>query len=222
MAVSCYSQGVSITAEVRIAEKKGALSTYPRETCYCIKACRLCFSTDLGLIRNSITAHGAIESGNIRSFVAKLPGIISAGRSDNTRRTCYHSYNQWEKWVVSNGCLALPANHVSVAAYMGQLITDRASFAKIHGVYFAINFYHVLGGYTSPCEEQLVRNIYDVAKRTCRKGFRRKQAFTVHELERIRTTLPVDSCLRSLRLWAMMLVMFAGSLRFDEVVGIRL
>ena len=118
---------------------------------------------------------------------------------------------------MSNGCQALPANHLSVAAYMGQLITDRASFSKIHGVYFVMSW-----------EVTLVRvmnnllNIYDVAKRTCRKGFRRKQAFKVHELERIRATLSVDSCLRSLRLWTMILVMLAGFLRFDEVAGIKL
>ena len=176
----------------------------------------------LGLVidgmRNQI-----LESPKIAAKFSLLPDMVAEGRSVNTRKTYHYSFNQWQKWAVENDCKVIPAVDVSVAIYLAELVEARANFAKIHGIFFAISYHHRLGNYQDPCHSPLVRRIYDVAKRTCKKGTNRKELLTAKNLEDMFSVLGGEKpTLSDMRLRSVIVLCFAGFLRFDEASEVKL
>ena len=176
----------------------------------------------LGLTSATILHHHTIESGTLLPGMSNLATTLNEGRSVNTRKTYYHSFNQWRDWAVAHGCTPLPANELSFSVYLGHLISTGSSFPKIHGIFYAVKHHHVLSTAKDPCESFIVKRLYEAARRNCRKGFNRKRPVTIEDISKIHEFFQSNSSLTSLRSWTMVLLMFSGFFRYDEVSQIRL
>ena len=147
---------------------------------------------------------------------------ILEGRASNTRSTYYHAFNQWKKWAVYKDCSYLPANKFMLASYLAHLIHTDQTFPKIHGIYYAIKYYHRIGGFEDPCNSNMVKHLYDAAKRRCRKNFNRKRPFEIQDMRKLHQHITAKQDLHHVRLWTMCILMYSGFLRFDEVCRCRL
>ena len=75
-----------------------------------------------------------------------LRHYVRKSRADNTRRSYASQWGTFDRWCSGQGCRSLPAEPISVAAYLAQRAGDNAALATINVSLAAITFAHKVAG----------------------------------------------------------------------------
>ena len=115
---------------------------------------------------------------------------------------------------------AFPAISSHFALYMVNLIQENSSLSVFESSFYAIKWYHKSAGLEDPTF--LYLNILEAAKRLCKKPAQRKEPITIESIQRVYTLIGRDTAnLLDLRNYVIILLGFAGFLRFNKIANIR-
>lgn len=147
--------------------------------------------------------------------------LLLNSKSENTVKSYYYSFKRWERFITDHGHSALPAEPVHVALYLTSLISDGASSHPITNAFYGIKWAHNVNGLHDPTENHFVNSILEASKRTSEKKCNRKEPISSDILINICDKFKDSLDLLVIRDLTMMLISFAGFLRYDELRSLR-
>ena len=116
---------------------------------------------------------------------------------------------------------ALPASVTTIAVYISYLVQREVSTSVLYSVYYGIKWEHDLNLFTSIFSEQFIKMILEGSVRILSKPVKKKERITSDILKTIlRKQYPIDN-LQKLRICCLLLLGYAGFLRFNELAQIR-
>ena len=162
-----------------------------------------------------------LECENLRPLLDELPGYIVHCREDNTVKTYKNAFNTWSKWCTKFCVTEMPAQPLTIALFILNLIQLDSSFPKIESVFYAIKFYHKLLGYNDPCNT-LTKNMLEAAKRICQHQVSKKKPISVQHLILLYEKLIKNNVnLSKMRIMNICLLGFCGFLRYQEISNLK-
>ena len=148
---------------------------------------------------------------------------MSQARADSTNKSYESGYRKWQSWSSKfSEVKEFPAEDTYVALFLSSLIQSGTLFPTIKSAFYAIKHFHQLAGENDPCTSEICINILEAAKRICNRPKVRKEPLTSQQLKQIFVTIDGKNApLPKLRDFTMMLIAFAGFLRFNEISSLR-
>ena len=156
------------------------------------------------------------------SIALSIPSLLLKSRADGTINTYMNSFKQWEKWTDEfDEVQSMPADSVYIAIYFAALIQQGSSFHKIKNTFYAIAWFHNINNFDNPCNNRIVKGLYEAAKRILSKPRIKKLPITPYHLIKIVKMNDNRKCVKQTRLVALFLIGYAGFFRYQELVNIR-
>lgn len=146
---------------------------------------------------------------------------IVKSRSENTSKKYMSSFNRWSKFITNKGKSAIPANSTHVALYLTYLLNIGCSFHVISSAVYAIKWAHSILGYEDPTEHPFIKNIVEASKRNNKARVIKKEVVTTKDLVLLCDIYADSSSLLEVRDMCMILLSFAGFLRYEELSSLR-
>jgi len=162
-----------------------------------------------------------IENESLNKLATELPTYISFCREESTLKKYQSLFNLWVRWSKSFNVSSIPANPSTVALFILSGIQADWSLSKIEGVYYAIRFFHLLGGYDNPCKHVIVLEMIEASKRVIFNKKNRKQPITLEHLKLLYEKLSKVKNVYNTRTLAMCLLGYSGFMRYSEIAGLK-
>ena len=121
----------------------------------------------------------------IRHLVQQLPAIYKNCRANNTIKKYQQYFNAWRKWATDLNVSFLRGNPLHIGLYILHKIQAGHPLPTIDVTFFAIKFYHTSLLNTDPCQDSLVKNMFEAAKRLSNHKTKKKQALQPNKLKHI-------------------------------------
>jgi integrase len=134
------------------------------------------------------------------------------------------AFAAWKTWCTENQVAAFHPSHKEIARYFICLYNSKAPYSRIETVFYALKWKFDCQPDTStcnPCNVKFLHLILDGLKRTLAKPTVRKEPVTAGMLAQYVSIMNCD-CLKDLRIAAMMLLGYAGFLRYDELSSLKI
>ncbi|XP_071172397.1 integrase/recombinase xerD homolog, partial [Mytilus edulis] len=142
-------------------------------------------------------------------------------RSDNTVKSYFNAFKRWERFISLHGHVALPAQPVHVALYLTDLVNNGSTYHPVYNVIYGIKWAHEINSLKDPTTNTFVTSILEASKRVAPKKTNKKDPVTTDVLIELCDNFKDCSDLLVLRDLTMMLLCFAGFLRYDELSSLR-
>ena len=165
-----------------------------------------------------------VNDQRLKDLAAKTPNILIRSRANSTLQKYDNYFSQWESWAVNfNEITPFPAESIYVSLYLTSLIQENKSYSVIESTLFAIKHYHVFAGAIDPTCNALVNYIAEAAKRMNNRQTKKKEPLLFEHLTKIFENIgKKESTLLDFRNFTLMVVSFAGFLRYSEVSNLTL
>ena len=144
-------------------------------------------------------------------------------RQQGTVKNYRYGWGKWREWASQYDEVAvLPAEPIYVALYLYDIYLRSRTPAPVNLAFYAISWAHRTAGIADPTAEALPKMIKDAAPRTLVGFSNKKDPLTVDMLKQIvYKYAKSDASIMDMRLVAMILVAFAGFLRYQELSALR-
>ena len=155
---------------------------------------------------------------DLRSLRAAREDLLSAKRSQNTKKAYGHAWGVFLKWSRVHGLQPLPASEETISLFVTWCIHERKFRLGTVGIILsAIAAEHAALGHPSPVTPG-VRGLFRSARRRVREKRRCKAAMAPDLLRRLVTSLPASAI--GIRDHAMFVLTFASGWRRSEVTSL--
>ncbi|CAG2224659.1 unnamed protein product [Mytilus edulis] len=81
---------------------------------------------------------GGILSADFDELGRKMSSYLLQSRSDNTNNKYFYAYKRWERFILKQGGLSLPAKPIYVALYLTILIDKCSSYSVVQSAYSSL------------------------------------------------------------------------------------
>ena len=175
----------------------------------------------LAVIKEGINSE--LKSQVLKCIADDLPSILQKARADNTNKNYETAFKQWQKWSEKFPEIeAFPAKDTYVALYLTSLIQSGMLYPSIKSAFYAIKYYHKLAALTDPSDSEFCKKILDAAQRMSSRPKVKKEPLTSQNLKELFSHIGgCDAPLPDFRNLTMMLLCFAGFLRFSEAANLK-
>ena len=96
---------------------------------------------------------------SFNSYKALLSKVLTKARENSTTKTYSSYFEKWKIWTTQfHEVNVLPADEFHIVLYMIHLLQTGKTFPAIRMSYFAINYFHSVVEYQSPCPTSLPYN----------------------------------------------------------------
>ncbi|XP_078311190.1 integrase/recombinase xerD homolog [Crassostrea virginica] len=147
--------------------------------------------------------------------------FLMCSRSDGTTKSYMHSFNRWRKFILQHGHSDIPAQPVHIALYITHLLDNGASYSSVNSAIYSIKWMHEISGHVDPTENSFVKSLQESSKRLTGKPVKRKDPVDSETLQTLCETYKDSTDLLVLRNLTMILIGFAGFLRYDELSSLK-
>ena len=151
----------------------------------------------------------------------KLPTTILHSRADSTVKKYLGAFRRWKTWATSHNLVPIPAKPHEVALYLQHLGDRTQSKSAAEEACNVLSWIHSSAGITSPSTHPFVKAALEGLKRIHARPVVKKEPLTVEMLEMIVDNAERSGSLSNLRLATVVLLAFAGFMRFDELIETR-
>lgn len=151
-----------------------------------------------------------------------IPDIIRKGRADNTNRQYDTYFKKFQRWCVTNSLCALPASVSTLAVFLSGLVQSNVSETVLNAYFYSIKWQHDCLLMKNPCEDKMLTMIMAGGRRILCKSVVKKEPITSDILKKIIAKYGQANSLDNVRLCTMLLIGFAGFLRFNEIAQLKL
>lgn len=179
------------------------------------------FFAGIGLnARLTCALNGAGVAGT-RNLCNRISEYMLHSKSDNTVKKYFSAFQKWNLFCVQNKYSAVPAEPIHIVLYMTKLMDSGCSANVISTVIFALKWAHSMNGLTDPTDNGFVKNMHESAKRLRSNRIVKKDVVSSEMLIDLCNMFAGNTDLLILRDLAMILIAYAGFLRFDELTELR-
>lgn len=155
------------------------------------------------------------------TFSEHMCGYLLSSKSDSTNKTYKHGFQRWKKFINDHGHSEIPAQPIHVALYITYLLDSGASYSTVNTTIYSIKWMHEISGYPDPTDNSFVKSLQESAKRLTGRPVRRKDPVDRQMLQTLCDSHTDTTDVLMLRNLAMILIGFAGFLRFDELSSLK-
>ena len=166
-------------------------------------------------LRRAMENAGVNGSSTICDHIAHY---MMQSKSNNTVKKYYYYFRRWNSFCMQHHYSVIPAEPIHIVLYITKLLDSGASANVISTTIFALKWAHSLRGLSDPTDNGFVKNLVESAKRLRSSKTVKKDAVTSEMLIELCDRFSGATDLLLLRDLSMILVGFAGFLRFDELV----
>ncbi|XP_060077422.1 uncharacterized protein LOC132556976 [Ylistrum balloti] len=142
-------------------------------------------------------------------------------RSESTVSRYFSYFRKWEDFIVREHACALPAQPIHVTLYVSYLLDKGSSYNVVNAAVYAIKWAHSISSLPDPTENG-VKNMVEAAKRQERTPRVKKDCVSSELLIQLCKKYKDSNDALIVRDLAMIVVSFAGFLRFDELSRLRM
>ena len=180
----------------------------------------ICFVTGIGL-RANIEQRPVEANVSQKGLAERISSYLVSSRADKTTIKYKSTLNRFQRFCCERGYIYLPANPIHVTVYLSDLLDQRVSYGVIAAAFYAIKWVHNINNYQDPTENGFVKSLLDAAKRLRSNPVKRKDVINSELLIQLCDQYIGSAKLTDIRDLAMILIGYAGLLRFDEISNIR-
>ena len=156
-----------------------------------------------------------------RNLCDRISEYMLHSKSDNTVKKYFSAFQKWNLFCVQNKYNAVPAEPIHTVLYLTKLLDSGTSANVISTAIFALKLAHSMNGLADPTENGFVKNMNESAKRLRSSRVVNKDVVSSEMLIELCNIFAGNSNLLVLRDLALILIGYAGFLRFDELVELR-
>ena len=146
--------------------------------------------------------------------------LLFESKSGSTNKKYAHYFQKFKEFCLHRNLEPMPATTLNVALFLTKLISEEKSKHVVLPTVYAIKYFHELEGHSFDISTPYIKNLMEASKR---RGVptNRKDPIGLGDLRRICEKYHSSNDLTDQRDLAMMVLAFAGFLRFDELVNLR-
>ncbi|XP_021365071.1 uncharacterized protein LOC110457925 [Mizuhopecten yessoensis] len=172
-------------------------------------------------LNDAIQASGVEPGSSLYACSEGLAARLLCSKSDNTNKKYHSSFCRWQTFISPHGFSALPASPIHVVLYLNHLLGSGVSYSVVAAGVYAIKWAHSLHGFPDPTSNSFVQNLMEASKRHAKKPVCKKEPVTIDNLKSLCDIFGGSGDLLVIRDLAMILLCFAGFLRFNELINLR-
>ncbi|XP_053379426.1 integrase/recombinase xerD homolog isoform X2 [Mercenaria mercenaria] len=162
-----------------------------------------------------------VQINNEEQCIDRMATHILSSRADSTVNKYAHQVKTFKDFCISKGFPCDPAHSIHVAMYLSNLIDSGKSDSVIMAAFYGIKWYHSINDFQDPTENVVVKSMLECAKRLNSKPTTKKDVITTEHLIELCNMFSESTDVVVLRDLTMILLSYAGFLRFDEVSELR-
>ena len=151
----------------------------------------------------------------------KLCDLLISSKNDNTVKSYFNACKRWERFITLHGQNALPTQPVHVALYLTSLLKNCSTYHAVYNAVYGIKWAHEINGLDDPTKKSFVISVLEASKRVAPKTTQKKEPIYTDTLIELCNMFKDPNNLLIIRDLTMMLLSFAGLLRYDEVSSLR-
>ncbi|VDI38763.1 Hypothetical predicted protein [Mytilus galloprovincialis] len=145
----------------------------------------------------------------------KMSSYLLQSRSDNTNNKYFYAYKRWERFILKQGGLSLPAKPIHVALYLTKLIDTGSSYSVVQSAFYGIKWAHTVQGFSDPTENAFVTNLLESSKRQPHKPKVKKEHIDSESIIELCKNIKTVIYIAILRDLCMIVLSFSGFLRLQ-------
>lgn len=168
-------------------------------------------------IKDDVQKTGVTDVPELNVLIEHMSNYIINSRSDNTAKSYYYSFNRWSSFAKKHGFDVLPAQPVQIALFITHLMDSGATHNTINSIIYSIKWVHGMCNKNDPTNNSYIVSLQESAKRAVRPLKQKKDPVSIEMLLELCNMYLDNNDLLVVRDLTMILLSFAGFLRFDEV-----
>ena len=133
----------------------------------------------------------------------------------------YGAFKRWKTFITAEGGQAIPAEPVHVALYITHLIDTGSSAGTVQAAVYGIKWAHTVRGIVDPTSNHYVKSLLESAKRQNSKPVQKKDIVSKEQIILLCEKYSSAQDVSVLRDLSIILLCFAGFMRFNEVSAIK-
>lgn len=151
----------------------------------------------------------------------RISSYLISSKADSTTKKYKSSFDRFKNFCSSYGYNYLPADPIHVTIYFSHLLDLSVSYGVIASAFYSIKWVHNINSFTDPTENGFVKGLLDAAKRLRSQPVKRKDVISSELLIQLCDQYVGHSNLNDVRDLSMILIGYAGLLRFDEISNLH-
>lgn len=168
-------------------------------------------------IKDDVQKTGVTDVPELNVLIEHMSNYIINSRSDNTAKSYYYSFKRWSTFAKKHGFDVLPAQPVQIALFITHLMDSGATHNTINSIIYSIKWVHGMCNKNDPTKNSYIVSLQESAKRAVRPLKQKKDPVSIEMLLELCNMYLGNNDLLVVRDLTMILLSFAGFLRFDEV-----
>ncbi|XP_063395983.1 integrase/recombinase xerD homolog isoform X2 [Mytilus trossulus] len=168
-------------------------------------------------IKDDVKEAGVDEESELFKYAEHMSSYIVNSRSDNTSKSYLYAFKRWETFIKKHGFQALPAQPVHIALYITYLLDTGATCNTINSAIYSIKWVHEMSNFADPTKNSYIHSLQESAKRVATVKKHKKDPVSLDMLLKLCSMFSDSQDLLVVRDLTMILLSFAGFLRFDEI-----
>ena len=156
-----------------------------------------------------------------RCLVDKMAEYIYHSKAENTNKKYYNSFKHFKEYCKTKGFCPKPANSIHVAMYITDLLDRQVSYSVISAAFYSIKWLHSVNDFKDPTDNAFVKHLLEAAKRLRSVPVKKKDIVDTEMIQSLCELYKESNDLGNVRDLAMILLGYAGFLRFSEISDLR-
>ena len=180
-----------------------------------------CYFAGIGLNARLETALSDAGVAEPNDLCRRISAYMLHSKSDNTVKKYFSAFQKWNIFCKQQSYTPIPAEPIHIVLYLTKLLDAGSSAGVISTAIYSLKWAHSMNGLGDPTENGFIKNLNESAKRLRSTKVVKKDAISTEMLIELCDLFKSNSDLLTLRDLSMILIGFAGFLRFDELVELR-
>ena len=155
------------------------------------------------------------------SLADSMARHLLQARSVGTVSKYYGAFRRWEAFIQAEGASSISAEPIHVALYLTHLMDSSCSPGVVQSALYVIKWAHTIRGFADPTDNHYVINLLEAAKRTRTVPVVKKDIVSSEQIIWLCEKYSSSQDILILRDLCIILLCFAGFLRFNEVSALK-
>lgn len=182
-----------------------------------------CIVSGLGLrsaVQDDVAAAG-VTSHTMLTLADSMAQHLLKSRSGGTVSKYYGAFERWDTSIKTEGEASLPAEPIHIAIYLTSLMDKGSPVSVIQSAVYAIKWAHRVRGLADPTDNHYVKSMMESSKRQRTVRVVKKDVVTSVQIIVLCEKYFDSENILVLRDLCIIVLSFAGFLRFDEVSSLK-